>query len=76
MASTTELVVQAGARLQGPVWRKAMLENGLSEAEAEEISGDIAAHYPPWVESTFRACSATWSQDGSPTGSTSVAATS
>ncbi|QHN35187.1 hypothetical protein GII31_10125 [Gordonia pseudamarae] len=53
VASTTELVVQAGARLQGPVWRKAMLENGLSEAEAEEISGDIAAHYPPWVESTF-----------------------
>ncbi len=53
VASTTELVVQAGARLQGPVWRKAMLENGLSESEAEEISGDIAAHYPPWVESTF-----------------------
>ena len=52
VASTTELVVQAGARLQGRCGVKAMLENGLS-GRAEEISGDIAAHYPPWVESTF-----------------------
>lgn len=53
VASTTELVVQMGARLQRPIWRKAMLENGLDEAEADEICRDIAANYAPWQESTF-----------------------
>jgi len=53
VASTTELVVQMSARLQRPIWRKAMLENGLPDDEAEEICRDIADHYPPWVESTF-----------------------
>ena len=53
VASTTELVVQMSARLQRPIWRKAMLENGLPDDEAEEICLDIADHYPPWVESTF-----------------------
>ncbi|MGB3484679.1 MAG: SDR family NAD(P)-dependent oxidoreductase [Mycobacterium sp.] len=53
VASTTELVVQMGSRLQRPIWRKAMLENGLPEDEADEICRDIADHYPPWVESTF-----------------------
>ena len=53
VASTTELVVQMGARLQRPIWRKAMLENGLPEDEADEICQDIADHYVPWQESTF-----------------------
>src|SRR5262245_1588875 len=53
VASTTELVVQMGARLQRPLWRKAMLENGLPEDEADEICRDIADHYVPWVETTF-----------------------
>jgi acyl transferase domain-containing protein/acyl carrier protein/NADP-dependent 3-hydroxy acid dehydrogenase YdfG len=53
VASTTELVVQMGSRMQQPVWRKAMLENGLPEDEADEICRDIAEHYVPWVESTF-----------------------
>lgn len=53
VASTTELVVQMGARLQHPIWRKALLENGLGEAEADEICRDIAANYAPWQESTF-----------------------
>ncbi|WP_082929577.1 type I polyketide synthase, partial [Mycobacterium sp. 852013-51886_SCH5428379] len=53
VASTTELVVQMGSRMQQPIWRKAMLENGLDEAEADEICRDIADHYVPWLESTF-----------------------
>ncbi|MDG4666800.1 type I polyketide synthase [Mycobacterium sp. 236(2023)] len=53
VASTTELVVQMGSRMQRPIWRKAMLENGLSEDEADEICSDIADHYPGWQESTF-----------------------
>ncbi len=53
VASTTELVVQMGSRMQQPVWRKAMLENGLPEDEADEICRDIADHYVPWQESTF-----------------------
>ncbi|MBO0675902.1 SDR family NAD(P)-dependent oxidoreductase [Mycolicibacterium sp. S2-37] len=53
VASTTELVVQMGSRMQQPVWRKAMLENGLPEDEADEICRDIADHYVPWLESTF-----------------------
>ncbi len=53
VASTTELVVHMGARLQRPVWRKAMLDNGMPEAEADAICDDIAAEYAPWQESTF-----------------------
>ncbi|MCX2934113.1 beta-ketoacyl synthase N-terminal-like domain-containing protein, partial [Mycobacterium sp. CVI_P3] len=53
VASTTELVVQMGSRMQRPIWRKAMLENGLSEDETDEICQDIADHYVPWQESTF-----------------------
>ena len=53
VASTTELVVQMGARMQRPVWRKALLENGLAEDEADTICQDIADNYPAWQESTF-----------------------
>ena len=53
VASTTELVVQMGSRMQRPIWRKALLENGLAEDEADEICRDIADHYPVWQESTF-----------------------
>lgn len=53
VASTTELVVQMGARLQRPIWRKALLENGVPETEADAICKDIADHYAPWQESTF-----------------------
>ncbi|TPW08939.1 MAG: putative 3-oxoacyl-acyl-carrier-protein reductase [Alphaproteobacteria bacterium] len=53
VASTTELVVHMGARLQRPVWRKALIDNGMSEPEADAICDDIAAEYAPWQESTF-----------------------
>ncbi len=53
VASATELVVQMGSWMQRPIWRKAMLEDGLPEDEAEEICRDIADLYPAWQESTF-----------------------
>ncbi|ORV80403.1 hypothetical protein AWC07_21340 [Mycobacterium gastri] len=53
VASTTELVVQMGSRMQRPIWRKALLEHGLREDAADEICRDIADHYPSWQESTF-----------------------
>ncbi|SON60447.1 Mycocerosic acid synthase-like polyketide synthase [Mycobacterium simulans] len=53
VASTTELVCHMNARLQRPIWRKAMLENGLPEDETDQICHDIAEHYAPWQESTF-----------------------
>lgn len=53
VASTTELVVHMGARLQRPVWRKALKLHGVSDDEADAICDDIAAQYAPWQESTF-----------------------
>ncbi|NWH09673.1 MAG: hypothetical protein HXY22_13690 [Alphaproteobacteria bacterium] len=53
VASATELTVHMGARLQRPVWRKALIDQGLSEAEADAACARIAAHYVPWQESTF-----------------------
>jgi acyl transferase domain-containing protein/NADP-dependent 3-hydroxy acid dehydrogenase YdfG len=53
VASTTELVVAMGSRLQAPVWRKALREAGLPESQVSEICQRIAAHYTPWQESTF-----------------------
>ncbi len=53
VASTTELVVSMGSRLQAPIWRKALREAGLPEAEVADICKRIAAEYTPWVESSF-----------------------
>ena len=53
VASTTELVVAMGSRLQHPVWRKALREAGLPEPEVADICRRIAGEYVPWQESTF-----------------------
>lgn len=53
VASTTELVVAMGSRLQAPVWRKALREARLPESEVADICKRIAAEYVPWQESTF-----------------------
>ena len=53
VASATELVVEMGARLQHPIWRKALREAGLPESRVQEIVGRIKDHYQPWQESTF-----------------------
>ncbi|MEE2778963.1 MAG: beta-ketoacyl synthase N-terminal-like domain-containing protein, partial [Myxococcota bacterium] len=53
VASSTELVVHLGARLQHPVWKKALREAGLPESKVQEIVKRIADHYQPWQESSF-----------------------
>jgi acyl transferase domain-containing protein len=51
--SAQELMLHMSARLQRPVWLKALRESGVPEDEAQRICDRIAAHYPPWQESTF-----------------------
>jgi acyl transferase domain-containing protein len=51
--ATQELALSMGARMQRPVWRKAMLESGLPDSAADEICDRIAEHFVPWQEATF-----------------------
>ena len=53
VASATELVVQMGARLQRPVWVKAMRDAGLPEGEVQAVADRIADEYTPWQENSF-----------------------
>ncbi|MEW1718164.1 SDR family NAD(P)-dependent oxidoreductase [Streptomyces sp. NPDC093109] len=48
-----ELLPHMYGRTERPVWRKALRESGLTEAEAGAVCDRIAAHYTPWRESTF-----------------------
>jgi acyl transferase domain-containing protein/NADP-dependent 3-hydroxy acid dehydrogenase YdfG/acyl carrier protein len=48
-----QLLVEASARLDRPVWLKVLREHGLAEAEAQSICDSIAAHFVPWQEETF-----------------------
>ena len=48
-----QLIVEAASRLDRPVWRKALREHGIAEAEAEAICDAIAGHFVPWQEETF-----------------------
>ncbi len=41
------------ARLEHPVWRKALKSSGLSEAETETIIEKILASYKAWQENSF-----------------------
>ncbi len=53
ITGTQEMAITAGARLQGPIWRKSMLRCGIDPALAEVVERDIAAHFPTWTEQTF-----------------------
>jgi len=53
VTGTQEMAVTAGARLQGPIWRKSMLRCGVDPALADTITRDIANHFPTWTEQTF-----------------------
>ena len=53
VTSATGMVVEMGARLQRPVWVKALRESGLPETQVQEICERIADSYVPWQESTF-----------------------
>jgi acyl transferase domain-containing protein/acyl carrier protein len=48
-----ELLTTMAARLQRPVWLKALRESGVAEPEAQAICERIASHYVPWQEATF-----------------------
>lgn len=53
VAAATELVVEMGARLQRPVWVKALREAGLPESEVTAICDRISDSYVPWKENSF-----------------------
>jgi acyl transferase domain-containing protein/NAD(P)-dependent dehydrogenase (short-subunit alcohol dehydrogenase family) len=53
VTGTQEMAINAGARLQGPIWRKALRRAGLDEAMVDTIVQDIANHFPTWTEQTF-----------------------
>jgi acyl transferase domain-containing protein len=48
-----QLLVESAARLDRPVWLKALREHGLAEAQAQSICDSIAAGFTPWQEETF-----------------------
>ena len=48
-----QLLVESAARLDRPVWLKALREHGLAEAQAQSICDSIAAEFTPWQEETF-----------------------
>ncbi|MFD9292311.1 SDR family NAD(P)-dependent oxidoreductase [Streptomyces sp. NPDC060030] len=52
-AGATELLTHMTARIQRPVWLKALRENGIPEDEAQAVCDSITGHYAPWQESTF-----------------------
>ena len=53
LTSAQELVVEMGARLQRPIWARALRQGGLPEDEVSRICDRIAASYSPWQEMTF-----------------------
>jgi acyl transferase domain-containing protein/NADP-dependent 3-hydroxy acid dehydrogenase YdfG len=53
VTSGQELFGSMVARLQRPVWVKALRESGIPEDEVSEICDRIVAQYAPWNESTF-----------------------
>lgn len=53
VTGTQEMAITAGARLQGPIWRRSLLRCGVDPALADVIVKDIANHFPTWTEQTF-----------------------
>jgi acyl transferase domain-containing protein len=53
VTSAQELLGLSVARLQRPIWVKALREAGVPEDEVDDICQRIADHYTPWQESTF-----------------------
>jgi acyl transferase domain-containing protein/NADP-dependent 3-hydroxy acid dehydrogenase YdfG len=52
-SSTLSRVGTMDARIQRPLWLKALREQGIGDAEALEICERIAEQYVPWQEDTF-----------------------
>jgi acyl transferase domain-containing protein/NADP-dependent 3-hydroxy acid dehydrogenase YdfG len=52
-SSTLSRVGTMDARIQRPVWRQALRDEGVDDATAEAVCDRIARRYPPWQEATF-----------------------
>ncbi|HEX4705648.1 MAG TPA: beta-ketoacyl synthase N-terminal-like domain-containing protein, partial [Pseudonocardiaceae bacterium] len=52
-SSTLSRVGTMDARIQRPVWLKALREEGIDESTAAAVCDRIAARYVPWQEATF-----------------------
>ena len=65
VTGTQELVINLGARLGHPRWRRALEEAGVDAETTEDVVARIAQSYVSWQESPFLDCSATWSPGGS-----------
>ncbi len=52
-SGSTQLTGQMVAKVQKPVWIKAMREHGLEESKAEAVCDRIFNSYPDWDENTF-----------------------
>ena len=53
VTGTQEMVIPLGARLGHPLWRKAILEEGIPQAVADKIVDRISDGYVSWQESSF-----------------------
>lgn len=53
VTGTLELVVPLGARLGHPVWRKALLDSGISTAVADEVLARMGDGFVSWQENSF-----------------------
>ena len=53
VTGTQELVVNLGARLGHPKWRRALREAGVDEETTEDVVQRIAASYVSWQENSF-----------------------
>ncbi|WP_075879982.1 type I polyketide synthase [Vreelandella massiliensis] len=53
VTGTTELCNHSSARLQRPIWVKALRETGMPEDQVQVAADRIAEHYIPWREDTF-----------------------
>ncbi|MEM1148962.1 MAG: beta-ketoacyl synthase N-terminal-like domain-containing protein [Pseudomonadota bacterium] len=53
VASATELTGHMAARLQRPVWERALRVNGLDDGQVTKIADTMSACYTEWTEATF-----------------------
>jgi acyl transferase domain-containing protein/NADP-dependent 3-hydroxy acid dehydrogenase YdfG len=52
-SSTLSRVGTMDARIQRPLWLRALREQGIEEARAQEVCDRIAGQYVPWQEDSF-----------------------
>ena len=53
VTGTLELVIPLGARLGHPIWRRALRDEGVDDATAENVVRRISESYVGWQENSF-----------------------